>query len=179
MSDVNLFEHPTPTSERDAIHVAIEPGIAGSTFNSYDKWIRKFQGKWYACDEDEAHGIINCWNEERVAAGQLFWVMIKPGTVNGMRHHWSHPELDKPITTSFTKEESKQWLEIYCAGHDCPSLEDIIEAISGHPDYIIDDTYFHCKGRDAHGQISPEFWFHFENYTGFKTEKPRMWSCSC
>lgn len=179
MSDINLFENPTPDSKRDAIHVAIEPAVAGANINLWHKWIRKFNGEWFPCGEQEAHGIVNCWRSEHLSKGDVFWAMIKPGTVNGMRHHWSHPELDEETPKKPTREESREWLENYTNTHDCPSLDEILEALSGDPNYRIDDEYFHCDGRDAHGFITPEFWFHIENLTGFKTDKPGNWSCSC
>lgn len=178
MSDVNLFEHPTEFSQRDAIHTAIEPAKAGCDFR-WTKWVKKFNGLWYPAEPDEAHGIVNPWIEGDIKRDQLFWVLIKPGSVNGMRHHWSHPTLDEEIKKP-TKEESLAWLENYCNTHDCPSLDDVLEAINGHPDYRIDGEYFHCDGRDAHGFIDPEFWIHIENYTGFKQDdQPSSWSCSC
>lgn len=178
MSDVNLFENPNENSHRDAIHVAIEPGIAGVNFR-YAKYVRQFNNEWFPCNEDECHGIINPWIEQDINKGDRFWVFIKPGTVNGMRHHWSHPELDDKSKSRPTKQESREWLEAYTRSNDCPSLDEILEGLSGDPDYRIDDEYFHCHGRDAHGYISPEFWFHIENLTGFKTDKPGQWSCSC
>jgi hypothetical protein len=42
------------------------------------------------------------------------------------------------------------------------------------------DEYMHFDGRDAHGEIPPEFWQHVEIVLGYKPEhSPSSFSCSC
>ena len=101
---------------------------------------------------------------------------------------------------------SKAWLVAFCKSSDCPDYSLIIRAAmnpgefvrttehvsgvdedDGEP-YEYDDTYgcqiqdgsFYSGGRDAYGEIPPEFWDHLEVVTGVKQRKrPEYFRCGC
>ena len=89
-----------------------------------------------------------------------------------------------------TKAESESWLRKFCTEHDCPPYSIVMSALAGtlenqDPEYYSsatikseDDMTF--LGMDAHTDVPPEFWEHYENVIGKPTDyKPSYFSCSC
>lgn len=93
--------------------------------------------------------------------------------------------------------EAVAWLQNFADAHDCPDYETLLNAATGNhhlnadpendpakfPGYYgseNDDEYLHFGGRDAHGEIPPEFWERVELVSG-KTirDRPGEFSCSC
>lgn len=190
MSDPNLLKHPTETDARDAIHVAIIPVMSDVDLKSGQR-VGFSNGK--ATKEGPFIGIVNPFVEGKVKAGTLFWLMLMPRTVTGMRHHWQHPLFEEmpSYKAKCTKAESEAWLRNFCETSDCPGFETTIAAALGKdlinyaPEYYDsayrnDGEYLHFSGYDAHGEIPPEFWDHVENYAGVSCPKRASWfSCSC
>lgn len=77
------------------------------------------------------------------------------------------------------RKQSEVWLRAFCDRSDCPSYERVL-AEAADPSGSWDDEYLHFTGRDAHGEIPPEFWDHVEVVLGRPVEnKPKYFSCSC
>src|SRR5437660_1538914 len=101
------------TAERDAIHIAVAPLIAGE-----DLWKRGEVGLKYgtrdvAVSKQSVYdlhpiGIVDPFLKEVVRKGQRFYCFLFPNTVTGMRHHWQHPAFDAPLVQP--KSEHEQWL---------------------------------------------------------------------
>lgn len=188
-----LGKTPAEDASRDAIHVAIIAATAYEDMNPGDHVRLTADG--FAVRNGETVGIVDPFIPSKgyrcVREGTRVWVCLYPNTVTGMRHHWSHPEIDDPEPRKeYTKEESEAWLKEFAASNDCPEFDVLIPAACGEyiesPDpewygtYRIDSEYLFFSGRDAHGTIPPEFWEHLENYTGKTLQvKPKHFSCSC
>jgi hypothetical protein len=175
--------------KRDAIHLAVEPVIAGEEL---------FPG----CHIDVKHGIatrvkagtglgiVDPFLIKEIEKGARFWFVMYPRQVRSLRHVWTHPAFpDEPVAAGpADKAASEAWLRAFCDSADCPRYDEMIALLSGKrtdddDDYTschIDDEYLHFSGTDAHGEIPPEFWRHVETVLGCKfVNHPTSFSCSC
>lgn len=91
--------------QRDAIHVAIVPLIAGDYLYSGQTFKLAFGSTEIALgtageyDDKNAVGIVNPFiqGQRSFEKGERFWGLLFPGTVTGMRHHWENPAFDNVI----------------------------------------------------------------------------------
>ena len=190
---------------RDAIHLAVEPVVAGEKlFPGMD--IGLVDGK--AFQTGSPVGIVDPFLKSPVRAGEKFWLIVYPRQITSLRHVWSHPAFAEAVAPEPTEEEkikaqavaerltgaSEQWIREFCRTSDAPDFDLLMKAIkskdghastSGDDDYdgysvSINDSYISVGGRDASGSIPSEFWDHVEKITGKKWEKrPEYFSCSC
>lgn len=193
-------------SGRDAIHLAVEPVVAGTYLNP-GQHVELRGGKAYAARAPIfSVGIVDPFVEGMVKPRQRFWLVLKPRTITSLRHVWSHPAFPEegpkpppppaPDPVEATPEQieaSERWIRDWVArpGYDGPRYETLIRAASGEEpgsdwdygrEWVKDDEYLHFNGTDAHGEIPPEFWDHLEVVTGKRfgpDERPEYFSCSC
>lgn len=172
-------------AERDAIHVAILPVTAaedlsrgmevGLVYGTTDQ-VKSKQRRY----GQKPIGIVDPFLEDYcVPKGQRCWVFLFPGTVIGMRHHWSHPDIDQqrePAT------ESERWLRKFADKWNF----DYGEMVTNAQD---NEGYVVAMGRDLHSrtELEPgdelEFWRHIEKLVGREFDENHRanfgWSCSC
>lgn len=185
------------TAARDAIHLAVEPAVAGMTLRAGEHVGRLADGTVGVCDKPL--GIVDPFLQRPVQAGERFWWVVYPRQITSLRHVWAHPLFDEqpmaihPAFVSYdakrivgiTAEQaaaSEAWLRKFCDEADCPGYEDVMALIMdrGRSGDYKTDEYLHFDERDAHGEIPAEFWNHVENVTGYKfEERPSFFSCSC
>lgn len=186
---------------RDAIHLAVEPIEAGTTL-SVGAHVVMRDGKAYACPPGDGVGIVDPFLMRRVEKGERFWLVVYPRTITSLRHVWAHPafaaaevqEDSESPPSAAEKAVSEQWLRDFCANHDAPDYDLLIEALrdgdsSSKEDQWgdfttvrLDGEYIHVSGSDAHGSIPAEFWTHAEIVTGRKFDKAdraEWFTCSC
>lgn len=180
------------TQKRDAIHLAVEPVIAGQVLGP-GQHIRVENGTAYRSLEGQGQGIVDPFLPRKVQKGEHFWFVMYPRMVHSLRHVWTHPDFPDEVGTSSkpTKEASKKWIEHFLATTDAPSYDIVMELIdkgtlsTDSPEYYdtggrYDESYLHFSGSDAHGEIPAEFWVHAENVLGRTLDKrPSYFSCSC
>ena len=133
----------------------------------------------HVLDDDNCIGIADPFLSYRgIRKGQKFWCFLKPGTVVGMRHHWTHPAFDQVPPSS---GESEKWLRQFADKWNFDYDEMIAEAQNP-------DGYVVARGIDLHsadelGGDCSLFWMHLEALTGkeFDDEHQKNfgWSCSC
>jgi hypothetical protein len=190
-------------SGRDAIHLAVEPVIAAERLEPGQDIGIMADGRAGTLVVNLV-GIVDPFLKEAVEEGEKFWLIVYPREINSLRHVWTHPAFDdEPISESDRERsrrvverltgESERWLRDFCDNSDCPSYEQLMEAIRNGGESVVqvdDDDYYtgiriegeylHVSGSDAHGSIPPEFWDHVENITGMKQKnRPSYFSCSC
>jgi hypothetical protein len=165
---------------RDAIHIAVAPVIAAEKLKP---------GTHIGLNSDGTAtinplsfiGIVDPFLEKVVQRGEQFYLFLYPNTITSLKHLWTHPafEDDDKVTVVKSKKESEAWLRNFIKNADCPSYETVIAAaVDGTNSWS--DGYMHFVGRDAHGEIPPEFWDHVEAVTGKKiSARPSYFSCSC
>lgn len=177
--------------KRDAIHLAVEPVIAGEFLNP-GAHIKVIDGIAYKTTIGDGLGIVDPFLHIPVKKGQRFWFVMYPGRVHSLRHVWSHPEFpDVAGTPTPNKTESELWLRRFCEGSDCPNYETVMKLVNEGTLPSTDKKYYknggeyteehlHFAGIDAHGEIPPEFWIHAEVVLGRKLKyHPQYFSCSC
>lgn len=84
---------------RDAIHLAVEPVIAGSAGMYPGQRIGIINGHaypagtiWNEGKKVPYHGIIDPFLPKGPIQGESFWFVMAPRMVTSLRHVWSHPE---------------------------------------------------------------------------------------
>lgn len=188
MKDLEIGKLISGIAEKDAIHVAIAPVIAGKVLHPGEH-VGIVNGM--AKSTDKPIGIVDPFlpTGSVVKKGQRFWLMLYPGTISSLRHHWIHaslPEDDLPKNTLelFLKspesqnDKSKKWLEDFASevGIDYDDLLDAAANWVRSRDYLI-------EGGRWEGTYTPdEFWPHYENITGEKIEEDdrgNFFTCSC
>lgn len=173
MSEVKLGTPPPKDAQRDAVHVAIFPCIAGQKLKP-GQHVKIDGGKAYSA-KDDAVGIVDPFLRESVANGVRMYVCLYPASVIGMRHHWQHPAFDGD------KAQSEQWLRNYAARVNCydgpeAAFERLIEGLK--------DKQLYFYGSDLHGLYeldqADELRRHAETYLGVSIHWDDFgFSCSC
>lgn len=179
---------------RDAIHLAVEPVIAGERLNPGEHiFLRdgKAYGNTGATNNPPLLGIVDPFLEDKVNAGQPFWLVIYPRKITSLRHVWSHPALADEVAADVAgpdKAASEDWLRNWCNSNDAPDYETLMDGLLGKmpedEDYGYvgvrhEGDYLISIGSDAHCDIPSEFWTHVEIVTGQKFEHATHFSCSC
>lgn len=187
--------------KRDAIHLAVEPVIAGARlYPGQDIGLQDGKAMPAAVGKAiagvDALGIVDPFLKEPVNAGERFWLVVYPRQIQSLRHVWSHPAFADEVGTPapMTKESSEKWLREWVRDADCPKYETVMDALktvlnggvwSLNDDEVycrLDEEYLFFGGIDAHDDIPPEFWDHVEVVLGVtipKEKRAESFSCSC
>jgi hypothetical protein len=80
--------------KRDAEHVAIAPVTAGETLKPGTPVTIDEDGSAHAITGNETPtGVVDPFLSTYLNEGDQFWLVMYPGTITGIRHDWSHPDL--------------------------------------------------------------------------------------
>jgi hypothetical protein len=91
------------TEKRDAIHLAVEPVIAGEILEP-GACIGIIDGEAYRAGtilnyddgrptkQVKAQGIVDPFLPRSVLPGESFWFIMNPRMVTSLRHVWDHPD---------------------------------------------------------------------------------------
>lgn len=162
---------------RDAIHLAVEPVVAGETLYP-GQHIGTVDGVAWATKLVKKVGIVDPFLTEPVRPEQKFWLVVYPRQITSLRHVWSHPDFPENSGGKTAREASEAWLRDFVSRSDCPSYEEVLGAALSNRD----GEYLFFRDQDAHGEIPPEFWEHVESVTGqtIPSDRRASWfSCSC
>lgn len=175
--EVQLGKVPT-TEERDAIHLACIPCVAGHALRPADR-VTLVDGA-AVMTTGKAVGIVDPFRSDAILRGTKFWLCLLPGTVVGMRHHWQHVDFDddgfaKPAESD-RKIAAKVWLE--------EQAENLEMEFSDLVDSELVDGGFILKSEDARDhwyEIRDEFWEKLETYLGHAIPEDNRggFTCSC
>ena len=160
---------------RDAIHLAVEPVVAGTLLSPGEDVGFLPDGTVGVCEK--ALGIVDPFLEDTVKPGERFWLVVYPRQITSLRHVWSHPAFPEsdvkgpPVDASV----SEAWLRKFCAHVGC-DYEYVMEQINRKAD----DLSYLSSGTSSDGEIPDEFWDHIEIVLGRRvTQRPTYFSCSC
>lgn len=170
---------------RDAIHLAVEPTIAGELLRAgqhvgilKDKATTKARKKL---------GIVDPFLKDVVQPGEMFWLIVYPRQITSLRHVWSHPDfpekevgVNDPALYEMMEEKlkSEEWIKNYAVykGLEYEELMDGAESYMSHGEYL-------CKGSLLDGEhTDSEFWDHYEIVTGKnirQDQRGNFFTCSC
>ena len=199
-----------PEEKRDAIHLAVEPIEAGEKLNPGQR-IGIMDGKAYDADIRSAVvylGIVDPFLPGPVYAGQRFWLILLPRTIESLRHVWTHPAFpDEGNRLTDAVRKSSAWLQRFFDKYEIdeddevspksqrsPSYDRVLAGIKAtlegkpvnvDPSYGFnwdDGLYFY--GSTQNGEIPREFWDHIEIVLGIPVpEEMRQhgdyFACSC
>jgi hypothetical protein len=80
--------------KRDAIHLAVEPVIAGERLVPGEHIFLR-DGKAYGntgATGQNLLGIVDPFLTVPVAKGERFWLIVYPRQITSLRHVWAHPD---------------------------------------------------------------------------------------
>lgn len=171
-------------SGRDAIHLAVEPVLAGEWLAPGEHVVMR--GKFaYGTAPGEGVGIADPFVQGRIEAGAKFWLVLYPRQITSLRHVWSHPAFPDEVAPAVSpdREASEAWMMAWAKKHmsedyygegDRVSNEDAYAyAIrAGHENHV--GPY-----EDARDHIDSEWWGHWEAITGERGDRDSYFSCSC
>lgn len=163
-----LIESP---QERDAIHIAVAPVVAGAPL-SPGQHIGFLEGGRVGV-VSKPIGIVDPFLKKPVLVSQTFWLFLYPNTITGLRHKWVHSEFDGD------RAKSELWLRRFAADNSTDYNEMVNGAATGTGVWFGMSTPFE--------EIQPEseFWQHIENVTGKKLsnverqDSSENFRCSC
>ena len=182
--------------ERDAIHIAtaavfaledLNPGDhVGFTTKDNDKMGRS---------EIAPLGIVDPFLPKPVKKGERFWVFLYPGTIQSLRHNWTHPSFDvrQQLIRAIEETPAKKRMKAFAASlpeyayiydsederHDPISFEMLIDRATA---FANGGEYWSEGGRFEGQGLYDEFWDDFEELTGLKVPEGDRYSffgCSC
>lgn len=168
-----------PTNmQRDAIHVAILPVIVKDEKLEPGTHVNIEDGNYVTrLTKGRGIGIIDPFLKHSVYKGSMCWLFLYPYTVNSIRHHWTHPFVDK-------NTDSETWLRHFVDTYFISSYEDLIEAALYFE--VNDELTIHTKNSsynpllECSSKEADLFWSHLENVTGLKFNTRKVFhSCSC
>lgn len=178
--------------ERDAIHIACAAVYATEDLNPGDHvgFVDKRQDHM-GRSELAPVGVVDCFLPRPVKKGERFWVFLYPGTIQSLRHSWSHPSFDmrqqliRAMEETPAKKRMKEFARELSSATDYDGSGDTVtfeELIDRATQYVNGGEYW-CEGGRFEGQgIYEEFWDDFEELTGLKVpegDRYSFFSCSC
>lgn len=175
------------TAGRDAVHLAVEPAVAGEKLYP-GSHVRLAGGR--AVTGGETFGIVDPFLKGPVYEGQHFWLVVYPRTITSLRHVWEHPafvpvatEATAPTVAENRKTASEKWMTDWAMEHmsddyygdrDKRTKEEAYAAAirAGHDHFV--GPY-----ESARDYIDSEWWEHWEAITGEAGDRDEYFSCGC
>lgn len=81
------------TAGRDAIHLAVEPSVAGEILYA-GQHIGYVNGKATTKAKKKV-GIVDPFIIGPVPEGSMFWLVVFPRQITSLRHVWTHPDFEE------------------------------------------------------------------------------------
>lgn len=165
---------------RDAIHVAVAPVVAGETLDPG-------QGLVFTQKNDNevrkgtvnTVGVVDPFLKGYVRKGQRFWMFLNPGSINSLRHDWTHPAFG-PEKVDRDKIAAKQWLEKFAESQrqDWGMFEGIMtKAVRGDGSWCGDDD--NAESFNAQKQRLLREWQTWTGVAIARDEDEIYFSCAC
>lgn len=194
MSDTKhpkLGEILTTTEERDAIHIAIAPVIAGVELKPGEHIGFAPESKMIVITTGllvKHIGIVDPYLTKPVKKGEQFYIFLYPRTVTSLKHVWTHPDFE---VISNTQERDKQntektdvayqWLTNFATDVVHMSLNSLLNAA----DEFQKTGDYQCLSFDTPDECHNEetmilFWQHYETLTNNKPKTVEgFFRCAC
>ena len=165
---------------RDAIHIAVEPAVAGDNLKPGQHVGFRPDGTVGLADEHV--GIVDPFLTQTVSKGERFWLLVYPRTITSLRHVWEHPAFTAAAVKAETSA-SEKWMRAW-------AMEHVSEDYYGDGDKVSEDAAYAFAIRagedlsvgpyeDARDHINDEWWAHWEIITGKKGQRGEYFRCGC
>jgi hypothetical protein len=172
------------TQARDAIHLAVEPVIAGARLRAGDH-VTLQDGVAVKANTNRGLGIVDPFVGGWVLEGERFWLVVYPRQITSLRHVWEHPSFPAsgetkvaPADVKIHSRESERWLLAFADSKGVGYDEMLMHA----RDYVKYGEYWSEGGRFESESVPDEFWPHYEAVTGEtvpESDRGTFFSCSC
>lgn len=176
---LGLGQIVTTPQEKDAIHIAVAPVVAGIALApGYHVGLNQ-KGE---ADLLDPIGVVDPFLKRGVAKGETFWLYLYPGTIKSLRHEWEHPAFKASEPVDASKQASLAWMQKWANKHmgedyygEGRLTEEaaLARAISAGEDNNVGPY------EDARDHIDGTWWTHWEIITGKTGERGSYFSCSC
>lgn len=93
MTETKLGTTPDATAQRDAVHIATIPVIAGEMLYAGQR-VEMHKGKAWRATVRGSVGVVDPFLKKPVDEGQRFFLCLEPGSITSLRHDWTHPEFE-------------------------------------------------------------------------------------
>lgn len=175
---------------RDAIHVAIAPVVAGELL-SVGQRVRLRGGKAVAANNNISRdiGIVDPFLPfVHVQPGQRFWLFLHPGTIEDLRHEWSHPAFENSVPELAPADPEKMgpfnqsvmWLKSFAEDKAEITFGELMEGIAK---FVEDDKQMCDGGKWMNLPTPPELWLHYQLVTGTPLDRVYddhdLFTCEC
>jgi hypothetical protein len=179
---------PNDAGGRDAVHVAVFSAVSTERlYPGQDITIISHEERdARVAPGPNAVAIVDPFLRAAVPAGERFWAYLYPRTITALSHRWSHPAFESEAATAYVppagKLRSEEWLRAFCDTADCPGYLAVIAKAEEFLDGALDsDESLFFVGRNAQGDIPPEFWTHVGVVLGrvIPPKVPAYFLCSC
>jgi hypothetical protein len=189
-----ILANDDASAQRDAIHLAVLPVIAGQRLNA-GQHICLINDKAYGAAKDVHNlvGIVDPFVKGPVCVGERFWLVVYPRQITSLRHVWSHPSFPDAQPLALTEAEGKRIAtavaEALTTGPQKKLLMDFADSIGvsygrlmdAAEDYQERGEYLNL-GDNEGVEICTGFWEAYEAVTG-KVVAPDMkdsfFTCAC
>jgi hypothetical protein len=167
--------------KRDAIHLAVDPAIAGEYLEAGDH-VTLQGGVARRVPKGKGLGIVDPFLTVPVNPGNRFWLVVYPRQVTSLRHVWEHPAFAPSDQAASAKPASTDVSVAYLqdvADSVGISYERLLEGAEGylrHGDYIVGGDEMESMS------VPDEFWDHYQKVTGRivpESQQGNFFSCSC
>ena len=173
----NLGSTPNETDQRDAVHVAVIPVIAGEWLAPGSQVGLTTPGNLELVGNvPNPIGVIDPFLREPIGKGERAWMLMYPGIVHPIRHEWSHPAL----TSAEVMAEAKHWLGNFAREFMDWSYEELMRNVCEHcltgKEFEVSEST-----RNSWYKVRAKFWKHYATVTGDHNEDRDsfMLYCSC
>lgn len=182
-ADLKLGELIQGEQNRDCIHIAVAPVVAGEKLLVGQRVGLNAAGEAVSGGFPRV-GIVDPFLTEAVPKGAKFWLFLLPNTVTGMRHHWQHPAFGESFDARDKTPEmhaSEKWLRVYAIRFN--TYDDADEAFTNLIEGLKSGD-LHCHGQDLYSlddlESADELRHHAETYLGIRINWSGFtFSCGC
>ena len=159
-----VITHPGEQNQRDAIHIAVVPIMAGCDLLPGQHVSVSPDGKtaFHNKGSNPTVGIVDPYfpPNGKILKGATFWLCLYQGSVNTLRHEWTHDAF--PAVGSVApsaKSESEIWLRAFAS-----RIKPYDDADTAYADLLKelaeDEIYYHGVDSDWSVRDNHELWRH-------------------
>ena len=136
MQNIPDIGHRTQQIERDAIHIAVVPLVAGEDLKPGDSFENQ-NGVAKKSSYRERDGVVDPFLQAPLKKGDRFWAFLNPGSITSLRHIWTHPSFEENKELWEYEEDHYAWLVKFADKHgfglgELLSIGDDEEPFTGH-----------------------------------------------
>ena len=178
-TELPLGQLITSSQQRDAIHIAVAPVVAGERLSPGDHVALATNDKETVYLSPVSIGVVDPFLKTRVMPGERFWLFLYPQTITSLRHDWSHPAFEPAPSTA--KEISEKWLRQFA--DECGVQYEWLLQSAESMVYSGDGRISGTDMPQVAFEKRAEAWQHYEVVTGqtvgAEARDQTMFSCAC